>query len=665
MKHLACLLLFFAITTYGQIINIPDAVFKTKLVSAAPGNMIAKNVNGNYMTIDVNQDGEIQQSEANQVYKLYVVNSTISSLEGIQYFNSLKWLECYNNAITTLDLTSMETLEWVDCSSNLLTYVHMPYTIMYLACPFNQLTTIDVSNSHWISNLVCSFNPQLQSIFIKNGTYCATTLVGDDNLQYICADPNEFYALNTNLANAGITGCEVNSYCSFTPGGDFGTITGTVTFDADNNGCDASDPAQANVRLTITDFTTPFSTSTGFDGAYAFFGSPGAYGISAAVEHPEFFTVSPPTVTIPFIAANTTSAQDFCITANGTHYDLETVLVPITPAMPGFSTKYLLTYRNKGNQVMTLADGITFTFDETRMDFLSANISPSMQSAGTLHWSYDNLMPFETRSILVTMHVNAPTDPNPVNLGDQLPFSASIAPQDVDETADDNLFALNQTVVGSFDPNDITCLEGDYVSPAKIGDYLHYNINFENTGTAAAQNIVVKDVIDLTKFDISSLQILYASHAMRLQLTNDKVEFIFENIQLGAGEKGNVAFKIKTKNTLVTGNSVAQNAGIYFDYNFPVITNTATTTFQTLGITDVNGGSLRIWPNPSKDVFHIESPSELSSLEVFDVRGRLLTRRTLNGTSASVDMNGFSKGVYVLRVMSASGVQSQKVVLEQ
>lgn len=664
MKHFAALLLLFALTSYAQILNIPDPAFKAKLLAAAPGNGIAKNFNNNFMTIDVNQDGEIQQSEANQVYKLYVVNSTITSLEGIQNFHSLQWLECYNNAISTLDLTSMETLEWVDCSSNVLTYVHMPYTLSYLNCAFNQLTTLDVSNTHWITDLVCSFNPQLQSIFIKNGTYCAVTLVGDDNLQYICADPDEFYALNTNLANAGITGCEVNAYCSFTPGGSFGTLGGTVTFDADGNGCDATDPVQANVRLNITDFTTPFSTYTGFDGTYAFYGSPGYYSISAAVEHPDFFTVSPPSVTLPFIPSNTLNTQDFCISANGTHYDLETVIVPITPAMPGFSAKYLLTYRNKGNQVMSLTDGIAFTFDETRMDFLSANVAPSLQSAGTLFWSYDNLMPFETRSILLTMHINAPTDPNPVNLNDQLPFSASITPQDVDETADDNLFALNQTVVGSFDPNDITCLEGDNVSPAKIGDYLHYNINFENTGTAAAQNIVVKDVIDLTKFDMSSLQVLYASHTMTPRIANDKMEFIFENIQLGAGEHGNVTFKIKTKNTLVTGNSVAQNAGIYFDYNFPVITNTATTTFQTLGITDVNRRPLRIWPNPSKDIFHITSPSELSSLEVLDVQGRLLTRRTLNGTSASVDMNGFSKGVYVLRVMSAGGVQSQKVVLE-
>jgi uncharacterized repeat protein (TIGR01451 family) len=64
---------------------------------------------------------------------------------------------------------------------------------------------------------------------------------------------------------------------------------------------------------------------------------------------------------------------------------------------------------------------------------------------------------------------------------------------------------LNQTVVGSFDPNDKTCLEGEIVSPELIGKNVHYLIRFENTGTANAENIVVTDYIDTTVFDINTL----------------------------------------------------------------------------------------------------------------------------------------------------------------
>ncbi|WP_298150039.1 T9SS type A sorting domain-containing protein [Flavobacterium sp.] len=663
MKSITGLLLFFSVTIYGQIINIPDPAFKAKLVSAVPENGIAKNFSGSYITIDANHDGEIQQAEANQVYKLYVVNSTIASLEGIQYFNTLEWLECYNNAITTLDLTSMDSLEWVDCSNNLLTYVHMPTTIAYLNCAFNQLATIDVSNSHWITDLVCSFNPQLQSIFVKNGSYCNITLVEDFNLQYICADPEEFYAINTRLDYAGITGCEVNSYCSFTPGGGYDTITGSVSFDADNNGCDAADPLQANVRLNITDFTTQFATATGFDGHYAFYAPPGTYAVTPSVEHPEFFTVSPATVTIPFIYANVTSTQDFCVTANGVHNDLETVIAPITPAIPGFSAKYLITYKNKGNQVMSLTDGINFNFDSTHVGFLSANIEPSLQNAGSLNWSYENLMPLESRSILVTMHINAPTDPNPVNLNDVLHFSSTISPQNIDENADDNAFALNQTVVGSFDPNDITCLEGENVSPTEIGKYLHYLVNFENTGTYAAQNIVVKDTIDTAKFDVSSLQVLNASHNVDARLTGNVLELIFQDIQLDPAAHGHVVFKIRSKDNLVTGDSVAQQAGIYFDYNFPVITNIATTVFSTLSAGDtMKDNSLTIYPNPTADVVHIKSHSNIGTIELFDAQGRILQHTNANGMEASLNMAQYTSGMYYVKVQTGNGVKTQQLL---
>jgi hypothetical protein len=65
-----------------------------------------------------------------------------------------------------------------------------------------------------------------------------------------------------------------------------------------------------------------------------------------------------------------------------------------------------------------------------------------------------------------------------------------------------------------------------------VGKELHYMIRFENTGTASAVNIVVKDMIDMDKFDISSLVPLEwksSVYVTRISIGN-KVEFIFENI---------------------------------------------------------------------------------------------------------------------------------------
>src|SRR5690606_23372616 len=95
------------------------------------------------------------------------------------------------------------------------------------------------------------------------------------------------------------------------------------------------------------------------------------------------------------------------------------------------------------------------------MSYVSASITPDTQGPGGMNWSYENLLPFESREITVTMQINTPTDiENPVNIDDVLTFTSIISPQGGDENGQDNIYILNQTVVGAFDPNDITCIEG-------------------------------------------------------------------------------------------------------------------------------------------------------------------------------------------------------------
>ncbi len=230
----------------------------------------------------------------------------------------------------------------------------------------------------------------------------------------------------------------------------------------------------------------------------------------------------------------------------------------------------------------------TLTFDDLRTDFVSATPTVDTQLVNTLIWNFSNLQPFETRVINLTLNVNTPLEIPAVNNGDILDFIATINASVIDETPLDNEFNFNQTVVNSYDPNDKTCLEGNTITPENIGKYMHYNINFENIGTADAVNIVVKDIIDTTKFDINSLQLLYASHAVETKISGNKVEFIFKNINLPPtiqnpiGGHGNVLFKIKTLPTLVIGDQVSNTANIFFDYNAPIQTNEARTTIATL-----------------------------------------------------------------------------------
>jgi hypothetical protein len=252
-----------------------------------------------------------------------------------------------------------------------------------------------------------------------------------------------------------------------------------------------------------------------------------------------------------------------------------------------------------------------------------------------------------------------------VNIGDILNFSASVNPIAGDEIPSDNTYTYAQTVVGSYDPNDIICLEGDIVAPSEIGNYLHYNIRFENTGTAPAEFVVVKVEVNQTDFDMNSLQIMNSSDPVDARINQNIVEFIFQNIQLESGGHGNILLKIKSKNNLLVGDEVNKKANIYFDYNFPILTNDAETVFQSLNNPDFqNDASISVYPNPTNGIVTVNCNNSIKSIQLYDVQGRLLQTNLVNENETTIDVSTKSKGVYFLKILSDKGMKVEKIVRE-
>jgi hypothetical protein len=339
------------------------------------------------------------------------------------------------------------------------------------------------------------------------------------------------------------------------------------------------------------------------------------------------------------------------------------VISPVFFARPGFDATYQITYRNKGNQ--TISGIVNLIFDDSRTDFVSANPSVDNLAVNSLSWNYSNLLPFESRIITVVLNVNSPTETPAVNNGDILNFEASISPVVSDENPLDNTFLYNQTVVGSYDPNDITCLEGAVVPPSEIGNYLHYVINFENTGTFPAENVVVKTEIDAAKFDIGSLQLMNSNFPVDARITGNKVEFIFENIQLPIGGHGHILLKVKTQNTLVTGDAVANRGDIYFDYNFPIDTGLANTVFQgLLNTIAVRDNSVAVYPNPAYNDVTIMADNKIKSIELYDAQGRIILTSLKDELESKLDVSTYAKGIYFLKITTEKGALVQKLLKE-
>ena len=269
------------------------------------------------------------------------------------------------------------------------------------------------------------------------------------------------------------------------------------------------------------------------------------------------------------------------------------------------------------------------------------------------------------KTIDLTFNVNSPAEIPAVNIGDTLKFTATITPVTGDDTPLDNVFNFNQIVVGAYDPNEVTCLEGNIIPPSSIGQYLHYTIDFENTGNYPAENVVVKEIIDPKEFDIKTLQILNSSDKMYTRIKGNQIEYIFEGIQLEEHNHGNILFKLKTRDTLTLGDSVLKSADIYFDYNLPVQTNNSKTTFQNLtaGLTEkMIDQSITVYPNPSNGVYNIRSENQTKQVEVFDAGGRLLLMKIGSDNSSKVDITNQEQGIYFLKITTDKGVKVMEVI---
>lgn len=593
-------------------------------------------------------------------------------------FNNMTSFTCH--ALPKVDQAVLEYNEYshpsvLNCNNNLLNTVDLQgLRVENLNCSNNLFTTLDL-NETIADNFNADNNINLQYLLMKNGVFDNFSINDNPNLAYICLDDitspydptyTEKQQVIEVLNMIGQNNVSINTYCNFVPGGNYNTITGTVRFDENNNGCDTNDEVFEHMKLKINDGTNSGETFVTSDGTYNFFTQEGDFTVTAEPENSSLYTITPASFSVNFADSNNhISTQNICVTKNGNVKDLEIIIAPVTPARPGFDAIYKLIWRNKGNTA--LSGKATLSFDDSRMIFVSSTL-PSAVVGNQVTFDFVNLKPYANTASEITFTINPPTHPsNPVNIGDILNFTANVTPLSGDANPDDNVFNYKETVTGSFDPNDITCLEGNQIPVSMVGKDLHYIINFENTGTAPAENIVVEMDINANDFNINSLQLQNTSHNTYTTIKGNKAEFMMKNINLAAAAHGNIALKMKTKNNLVSGDSVMNKANIYFDYNFPVETNEAITNIGnvTLSASDIlkDKNTITIYPNPTKGEVNINSDSKIKTVEIFDTQGRIIQKQIgINAQSTKISIHNASSGMYIFKIITERETVIKKVI---
>jgi hypothetical protein len=592
-----------------------------------------------------------------------------SSIIGLENLTNLVSLDTDLSPIHTLNLSNLSKLKHLDCFSSSISTFILPVdsSLEYLDFSINPIGNLDLSNQKKLK-VVHALLSELESLNIKNGSVeDLINISNNPDLRYICVDPEQFDEVQNLIADFGYTNCVVTTYCSFEPGGDTYNVQGSVKVDIDQDGCDPNDLPFPFMQFMVSDTHGNMGIySSDISGNYNIPLPEGDRTIHYQFPYMSYFDISPSSFSVSFPSDTSPYEEDICLTPNGTYNDLQIAIIPLEQARPGFDATYKIVYANVGTTI--LSGDVTLNFEENVLDFVSASTSPDTQSNGELSWSFSNLAPFDIKTIDVTFNLNAPTETPPLNDGDILCYEAFISPLSNDEVASDNSFSLKQTVVNSYDPNDKTCLEGDIITPDLVGEYVHYLIRFENTGSASAISVVVKDVIDTNKFDMNTFLPMNASHDFVTRIQNEnEVEFIFEGINLpfdDANNDGFVLFKIKTLPSLEVGDTFENNAEIYFDFNFPIITNVAETLIDNVASSDdfTLYANLQVYPSPAEDQLIVESQRSFDTALIYDLTGKELKRviSTQSRVSQEIDVSDLESGIYIISILSGTSKTTQK-----
>ena len=88
----------------------------------------------------------------------------------------------------------------------------------------------------------------------------------------------------------------------------------------------------------------------------------------------------------------------------------------------------------------------------------------------------------------------------------------------------------------------------------------------------------------------------------------------------------------------------------------------AVTVTVTLEAAHFDSNALQYYPNPTRDVVHVQYSNAISHVRVINLLGQVVIDRKEQATSIQVDLSGFAAGTYIVEVASQDAIKQFKVV---
>ncbi|AUP80863.1 T9SS type A sorting domain-containing protein [Flavivirga eckloniae] len=366
------------------------------------------------------------------------------------------------------------------------------------------------------------------------------------------------------------------------------------------------------------------------------------------------------------------SIVELDLKVQGICQDLEVFLLPLLPPRPGFINEYRL-YVNNLRDDSSISGRIQFNYDSF-LELISVTEVGAGKTITNISNGFfldiDNLSP--NNSTYVSINIKTPIS---VPLGTVLVSEAVYL--GTDYNLNNNYSRSTQTVVGSYDPNDITESHGPDIlySDFSNDDYLYYRVRFQNVGTADAINVSINNILN-AKLDKSTIQMLTASHYHVFTRTDNQLNWKFDNIHLPSEDMdepnshGYVYYKIKPLAGYSIGDIIPNTAEIYFDFNPAVVTNTFNTEFTTtLSSKRFNKADFSISPNPATEMVELKFNKIATNevhVNVYNIQGKLIlnTNDTLQNNAIHINVASLESGMYFLKIGDGKNEVTQKLVIK-
>ncbi len=586
--------------------------------------------------------------------------SPITNLEGLSQLTSIEGVL----QIEATDLVDLSDLENIDSLAGLLV-MNNPLLL--------NLDGLGNVNS-WLAGVVILSNNSLTNITGLSGT-----LLGDNlpTITIISGNPNLSYCNSPTLCNfllnpTGIIvdisgnaeGCNSIDEILFTCD-EFSRISHLSFYDINQNKIqDAGEPNHSNISVTLDpqEVLIVGSPST-------YYVSPGNYTATYNEAENENWQLTTDSTSY-FLSVEAGEEVTFAFGVYPSQLVSQLTSFITSPnARCNEDVVFDISTRNTGTTIASGTMWLQIDDDVTQINFLTP---PDETVSGTptyYGWNFTDLYPGEIFSVEVELGIPGPPD---FPVGDFLNFLSYTDYNDTNGAHTSEGFRYDAEVRCSFDPNDKLVSPTRFHYEVLFDEDLIYTVRFQNTGNDVAYDVKILDTLD-ANLDWSTFRVLGSSHSEVLSTSLNEegvVTFDFTDIFLPdstsnlEGSNGHVTYMIRALDGIDENTVIRNSAGIYFDQNPPVITNTTLSVMVSMLTSTTTPDDLfpdlTILPNPNTGTFQVEGIPR-GTYNLLNTKGQIIQSGQLE-SGTLIDISQAAQGVYFIQMMIDEQMVTRRVV---